>query len=59
VDPNVPIEDTVGEMSRLQQEGKVRYLGLSEAAPRTIRAAHATVQHVDAATVLRPETIDL
>src|SRR3569833_1618045 len=42
VDPNVPIEDTVGEMSRLQQEGKVRFLGLSEAAPRTIRAAHAT-----------------
>src|SRR3954467_6061888 len=42
VDPNVPIEDTVGEMSRLQEEGKVRYLGLSEAAPRTIRAAHAT-----------------
>jgi aryl-alcohol dehydrogenase-like predicted oxidoreductase len=42
VDPNVPIEDTVGEMWKLQQEGKVRYLGLSEAAPRTIRAAHAT-----------------
>jgi aryl-alcohol dehydrogenase-like predicted oxidoreductase len=42
VDPGVPIEDTVGEMSRLQQEGKVRYLGLSEAAPRTIRAAYAT-----------------
>ena len=42
VDPNVPIEDTVGAMARLQQEGKVRYLGLSEAAPRTIRAAHAT-----------------
>src|SRR3954449_8628529 len=42
VDPSVPIEDTVGEMSRLQQEGKVRYLGLSEAAPRTIRAAYAT-----------------
>ena len=42
VDPTVPIEDTVGEMSRLQQEGKVRYLGLSEAAPRTIRAAYAT-----------------
>src|SRR3954453_13305175 len=40
--PTVPIEDTVGEMSRLQQEGKVRYLGLSEAAPRTIRAAYAT-----------------
>ena len=42
VDQSVPIEDTVGEMSRLQQEGKVRYLGLSEAAPRTIRAAYAT-----------------
>src|SRR3954447_7666033 len=42
VDTNVPIEDTVGEMARLQQEGKVRYLGLSEAAPRTIRAAYAT-----------------
>ena len=42
VDPNVHIEDTVGEMSLLQQEGKVRYLGLSEAAPRTIRAANAT-----------------
>jgi aryl-alcohol dehydrogenase-like predicted oxidoreductase len=42
VDPSVPIEETVGEMSRLQQEGKVRYLGLSEAAPRTIRAAYAT-----------------
>ena len=42
VDTSVPIEDTVGEMSRLQQEGKVRYLGLSEAAPRTIRAAYAT-----------------
>ncbi len=42
VDPNVPIEDTVGEMSRLQQEGKVRYLGLSEASPRTLRAAYAT-----------------
>src|SRR3954452_24764342 len=42
VDPNVPIEDTVGEMARLKDEGKVRYLGLSGAAPRTIRAAHAT-----------------
>jgi aryl-alcohol dehydrogenase-like predicted oxidoreductase len=42
VDPGVPIEDTVGEMARLKQEGKVRYLGLSEAAPRTIRAAYAT-----------------
>jgi aryl-alcohol dehydrogenase-like predicted oxidoreductase len=42
IDSSVPIEDTVGEMSRLQQEGKVRFLGLSEAAPRTIRAAYAT-----------------
>ena len=42
VDQNVPIEDTVGEMARLKEEGKVRYLGLSEAAPRTIRAAYAT-----------------
>jgi len=42
VDPNVPIEDTVGEMARLKDEGKVRFLGLSEAAPKTIRAAHAT-----------------
>jgi aryl-alcohol dehydrogenase-like predicted oxidoreductase len=42
VDPNVPIEDTVGEMARLKQEGKIRFLGLSEAAPRTIRRAHGT-----------------
>jgi len=42
VDPNVPIEDTVGEMARLKEEGKVRFLGLSEAAPQTIRKAHAT-----------------
>jgi aryl-alcohol dehydrogenase-like predicted oxidoreductase len=42
VDPNVPIEDTVGEMARLKEEGKVRFLGLSEAAPQTIRRAHAT-----------------
>ncbi|MBB3996263.1 aldo/keto reductase [Aureimonas pseudogalii] len=42
VDPNVPIEDTVGAMSRLVEAGKVRYLGLSEAAPATIRKAHAT-----------------
>ena len=41
VDPNVPIEDTVGEMLRLKNEGKVRFLGLSEAAPRTIRRAAA------------------
>ncbi|HEX6740614.1 MAG TPA: aldo/keto reductase, partial [Sphingomicrobium sp.] len=41
-DPDVPIEDTVGEMARLKEEGKVRFLGLSEAAPQTIRKAHAT-----------------
>jgi len=41
VDPNVPIEDTVGAMARLVEQGKVRYLGLSEAGPATIRRAHA------------------
>jgi len=41
VDPETPIEDTVGAMGRLVQEGKVRYLGLSEAGPQTIRRAHA------------------
>jgi aryl-alcohol dehydrogenase-like predicted oxidoreductase len=42
VDPNVPIEETVGAMGELVQEGKVRYLGLSEASAETIRRAHAT-----------------
>jgi aryl-alcohol dehydrogenase-like predicted oxidoreductase len=42
VDTTVPIEDTVGAMARLKDEGKIRFLGLSEAAPRTIRAAYAT-----------------
>ena len=42
VDPNVPIEETIGAMSRLVEEGKVRYLGLSEAGPDTIRRADAT-----------------
>ena len=41
VDTNVPIEDTVGAMSELVKAGKVRYLGLSEASPQTIRRAHA------------------
>ena len=41
VDPSVPIEDTVGEMARLVEEGKVRYLGLSEAGPDSIRKAAA------------------
>ena len=42
VDRSVPIEDTVGAMARLKEEGKIRFLGLSEAAPHTIRKAHAT-----------------
>src|SRR6059036_3382905 len=41
VDPNVPIEDTVGAMARLVEQGKVRYIGLSEAGARTLRRAHA------------------
>jgi aryl-alcohol dehydrogenase-like predicted oxidoreductase len=41
VDPATPIEETVGAMSELVKEGKVRFLGLSEAAPATIRRAHA------------------
>ena len=40
VDPQTPIEDTVGAMAQLVAEGKVRYIGLSEAAPDTIRRAH-------------------
>lgn len=40
VDPNVPIEDTVGAMAELVKQGKVRYIGLSEAAPATIRRAY-------------------
>ena len=41
VDPDTPIEETVGAMAELVAQGKVRYLGLSEAAPDTIRRAHA------------------
>ncbi|MEU0970496.1 aldo/keto reductase [Streptomyces sp. NPDC005917] len=41
VDPNVPIEETVGAMAELVTEGKVRHIGLSEASPETIRRAHA------------------
>ena len=40
VDPAVPIEDTVGAMKKLVEQGKVRYLALSEAGPQTIRRAH-------------------
>lgn len=47
VDPNVPIEETIGAMSQLVQEGKVRYLGMSEAAPQTIRRAY-TVHEITA-----------
>ena len=42
VDPNTPIEETVGAMAELVAEGKVRFLGLSEAAPETLRRGHAT-----------------
>jgi aryl-alcohol dehydrogenase-like predicted oxidoreductase len=41
VDPETPIEETVGAMAELVRAGKVRYLGLSEAAPKTLRRAHA------------------
>jgi aryl-alcohol dehydrogenase-like predicted oxidoreductase len=41
VDPQVPIEETVGEMARLVKEGKVRFLGLSEASAETVRRAHS------------------
>jgi aryl-alcohol dehydrogenase-like predicted oxidoreductase len=41
IDPGVPVEDTVGAMKRLVEQGKVRALGLSEASPKTIRRAHA------------------
>ncbi|MFJ3981260.1 aldo/keto reductase [Streptomyces fungicidicus] len=41
IDPNVPIEETVGALGELVTEGKVRYIGLSEASGRTIRRAHA------------------
>jgi aryl-alcohol dehydrogenase-like predicted oxidoreductase len=42
VDPEVPIEETIGAMGRLVEQGKVRYLGMSEAGAATIRRAHAT-----------------
>ncbi len=41
VDPDVPVEDTVGEMSRLVERGKVRFIGLCEARPERLRKAHA------------------
>ncbi|MCH8138757.1 MAG: aldo/keto reductase [Proteobacteria bacterium] len=42
IDPNTPIEDTVGALARLVEAGKVRHLGLCEAAPATLRRAHGT-----------------
>jgi aryl-alcohol dehydrogenase-like predicted oxidoreductase len=44
VDPDVPIEDTIGAMARLVEEGKVRYLGMSEASSETLRRANAVHQ---------------
>ncbi|PON73859.1 Aldo/keto reductase/potassium channel subunit beta [Parasponia andersonii] len=41
VDTSVPIEDTIGELKKLVEEGKIKYIGLSEASPDTIRRAHA------------------
>ncbi|KAK9083664.1 hypothetical protein Scep_030135 [Stephania cephalantha] len=41
VDKSVPIEDTMGELKKLVEEGKIKYIGLSEASPNTIRRAHA------------------
>lgn len=40
IDPNIPIEDTVGAMANLVKEGKIRYIGISEASPETLRRAH-------------------
>lgn len=42
IDPDTPIEETVGAMGRLVEQGKVRYIGICEAGPQTIRRAHAT-----------------
>lgn len=42
VDPNTPIEETIGAMARLIEQGKVRYLGICEAGPATLRRAHRT-----------------
>lgn len=42
IDQTVPIEDTVGAMAKLKQQGKIRHLGISEAAPATLKRAHAT-----------------
>ena len=70
VDNKVPIEDTVGARSRLVEQGKVRYLGLSEAAPETIRRGHAvhpltavqsefSLLSQEIAALTRPVTLEL
>ena len=51
MDPKVPVEDTVGALADLVQQGKIRHIGLSEAAPETIRRAHA----VHPITAVQPE----
>ncbi len=53
VDPTVAIEETVGEMSRLVEEGKIRFVGLSEAGPETIRRAQAA-PHLGPANRVQP-----
>src|ERR687883_561544 len=56
VDPNTPIEETVGAMARLVEEGKVRFLGLSEASAPTVRraqAVHPTAAHSSRASAKR------
>ena len=45
VDPETPIEDTVGALADLVREGKIRHIGLSEASPRTIERAHSVHRH--------------
>jgi aryl-alcohol dehydrogenase-like predicted oxidoreductase len=45
IDPDVPIEDTVGAMARLVEQGKVRFIGICEAGAQTIRRAHATARY--------------
>ena len=70
VDPAVPVEETVGAMARLVEEGKVRHLGLCEARPERIRRAHAThplaavqsefsLLYREEATEIRKLTVDL
>ena len=54
VDPEVPIEETVGAMAELVKEGKVRFLGLSEAGAKTIRRAHAVASHHGASDRILP-----